>query len=193
MPTDRPSSSANILAPGLIAALLLFLACWANALQAVPADYVRAELTGYASMLLILAGTEWFALHRLLRASEHGPRFSPDFLKRMLHACLVAAIAAGGLGLAMWVYYAEVDPGYLQRFLAMYESTLLSGDLPARELERRQVMIEANRNFLLSPFKQAMLQAGTALAIGILTAPVAALASGMTSGITRSITGRQRK
>lgn len=181
MPTEHSSSSANILAPGLVAALLLFIATWANALQSVPADYVRAELTGYAAMLLILVGTEWFALHGLIRNT---PQQRPDFLRRMLHACLVATVAAAGLGFALWVYYAEVDPGYLQRFLEMYESMLLSGDLPAGKLEQRQTMIEANRDFLLSPFKQAMLQAGTALAIGILTAPVAALASGMTDGIT---------
>ncbi|MDX1443239.1 MAG: DUF4199 family protein [Gammaproteobacteria bacterium] len=122
-------------------------------------SYQSAEILG---MLVMFGGallTQGYALWKTPDAMQG------DFQHR-LKAVLAATISMCLVyGLVLYVHYALLDPDYLQEFFTHYREEILAAAGSPEDRAARLEFIEQNRDFMLDPFKQAMLMAGTLLGI----------------------------
>ena len=144
-----------------------FLLALVTAMLAVLGDtmeYQVAEITGLAVMLAGAFFIQWFSLRRA-PATEQGD--FPARLKTVISATLAMCLAYGGV---LWLFYGVLAPDTLAGFHERYAEEIIAAASDAEDRAARIAFIEQNRDFMLDPFKQAMLMAGTLLGLGALTA-----------------------
>lgn len=152
------------LANGATGGFLLALATAMLAVLGDSMDYQAAEISGLVVMLAGALLMQWFSLHRA-SAAERG-----DFtarLKTVVSATLAMCLVYGGV---LWLFYGVLAPDTLAEFQQRYAEQIVAAAGNAEDRAARIDFIEQNREFMLDPFKQAMLMAGTLLGVGALTA-----------------------
>jgi hypothetical protein len=160
-------------ATGAAGGFLLAIAGIVLATQHAALGYQQTELLGLGIMLLGLVATQWLALHRATAMSQ--PAHRRQFVDR-LRVTLVATLAMClTYGALLWLYYAAINPEHLANYFEQYRSEVLAMAQDAANLAQREKFVSENRDFMLDPFKQSMLMAGTLLGIGGMSAAIVAM------------------
>lgn len=123
-------------------------------------SYQAAELAGLLVMIIGAAMTQAIVL---LRAE---PVDITRYLDRLRQAVVATIAMCASYAAVMWLYYAFINPDYLAEFFTRYSGEIMAAATSEEDHELRRAFIEENRDFILDPFKQAMLMAGTLLGLG---------------------------
>lgn len=161
------------LATGAVGGFLLAVAGIVLTSRHAALGYQQTELLGLGIMLIGLVATQWLALHRVMASSQSTHQWQfVDRLRVTLFATLAMCMVYGAL---LWLYYAAINPEHLARYFEQYRSEVLAMAQDAASLAQREKFIAENRDFMLDPFKQSMLMAGTLLGIGGMSAAIVAM------------------
>lgn len=123
-------------------------------------DYQVAELAGIVIVLVGVLAFQWLILHSM-------PEDAADrFAQRIQTVLLGTVFMATAYGLLCWLNLALIDAAYLPERFAQYREEILENMRRGISDEAARAFIANNEAFMLDPFKQAMLSAGTVLGVG---------------------------
>lgn len=157
-----------ILIPGLAAGAVLALVLYLSMKNGTELDYTTAELIGYSAMLLLLFAGQ--TVTQLQSRRKYPAAFGTRFSASMATSAVAAAVAA----VFSWVYFAWLEPDYLQRFFEYYVEQMRANAESALAFEQQLTALNQSKDFFLNPVSQAVVLFGTILMIGILLSPVTA-------------------
>ncbi|MDX1454864.1 MAG: hypothetical protein R3217_05335 [Gammaproteobacteria bacterium] len=153
----------NLALQAFFGGMLLYVAAAVFPLADSDASYMAREL-----LLMLLT---FVAVGFSMVLARRHLQDVPDYPARAVSLVFVTAGSALLFGLSLWLHFALIDPDYLQLNLAAYAEHL-QASVDGRDMPRE--MSPERVDFLLDPMKQAALNAGTALGMGVLLAPLLA-------------------
>lgn len=159
-----------LLVPGIFSGILVYLMLFVQMNNAEQAGFDTMETLTLGIMAVGLVLAQVVTLARVGQLA--GIRQS--WLQRVLTAAIATLLSSSVLALLLWFHYRVLDPDYLAERHAFFLQRLRGMELPETVLREQQQVLESSREYLLAPFQQAMLQAGTMLAIGILLSVIVA-------------------
>lgn len=159
-----------LLVPGLFSGALVYLML---SVQMINASQTGFDSTETITLGIMVAGLILAQVVTLGRVGQLAGIGQP-WLQRVLTAAIATLLSSCVVALLLWFHYRVLDPGYLAQRHEFFLERLHGMELPEAVLHQQQKVLETSREYLLAPFQQAMLQAGTMLVLGILLSVIVA-------------------